>query len=313
MSSNKVVPVILSGGSGQRLWPLSRQQYPKQFLNLNGSQSILQQTLCRISDDRFSDPVLICNNEHRFLIAEQARDIGCTPRAIVLEPVGRNTAPAAALAAIMMLRDDPDALILLLPSDHVISDRDAFLSAIDLAIPAAHDGRLVTLGIDPNRAATGYGHIKKGRALSFDGCFEIEHFAEKPDRETAERFLAEGGYYWNSGIFLFSANAYIEALKSLRPDIYNACLTAVQSGKNDIDFFRLDADAFTACPSDSIDYAVMEHTSEGAVVPVSIGWNDLGSWDALWQIGERDQDNNVLSGDAIAYETQNSTYIVVAR
>lgn len=305
-TSSKIVPVILSGGAGQRLWPLSRQQFPKQFLGLNGHESMLQQTIQRVSDARFSPPLFICNDEHRFLVAEQARDIDCVPRAIVLEPVGRNTAPAAALAAVMVQMDDPDALILLLPSDHVIADVGAFLTALEIATAAADDGRLVTFGVEPDRAATGYGHIKKGEPLPYCGCFEIDRFTEKPDRETADRFLSEGGYYWNSGIFLFSARTYIETLRSLRPEILEPCENAVRDGKTDIDFFRPDAEHFSSCPSDSIDYAIMEHTKNGAMVPVNIGWNDLGSWDALWQIGERDQNNNVLTGDAIAHETSNS-------
>ncbi|MBO6518932.1 MAG: mannose-1-phosphate guanylyltransferase/mannose-6-phosphate isomerase [Rhodospirillales bacterium] len=303
----QIVPVILSGGAGQRLWPLSRQQYPKQFLKLNGEESMLQDTLRRLGGDDFSAALFVCNDEHRFLVAEQARAIGHRPRAIVLEPDGRNTAPAAALAALILAADDPDTLMLLAPSDHVIENTDAFLDAVDAAVPAAAEGRFVTFGIRPDRAATGYGYIKAGAPLpDAPACETISHFAEKPDRATAERYLAEGGYFWNSGIFLFRAGAYLDALGALRPDILEACRASVAAGRNDIDFFRPDPDAFAACPSQSIDYAVMEHTDLGAIVPVDMGWNDLGSWDALWHIGERDADGNVTSGDVITQGASNS-------
>lgn len=303
----QIVPVILSGGAGQRLWPLSRQQYPKQFLNLSGDESMLQDTMRRLGGAGFSSPLFVSNDEHRFLVAEQARAIGFQPQAIVLEPDGRNTAPAAALAALMLAANDPATLMLLAPSDHVIADTAAFLDAVSAAVPAAEQGRFVTFGIRPDRAATGYGYIKAGEPLAdAPGCSRISHFAEKPDLATAERYLEEGGYCWNSGIFLFRAGAYLDALGALRPDILEACQGSVKGGKNDIDFFRPDPDAFAACPSQSIDYAVMEHTDQGAMVPVDMGWNDLGSWDALWHIGERDGDGNVTSGDVITRGASNS-------
>ncbi len=302
-----IVPVILSGGAGQRLWPLSRQQYPKQFLDLAGDESMLQDTVRRVSGGGFAPAMFICNDEHRFLVAEQARAIDYAPRAIVLEPEGRNTAPAAALAALILAGDDPDRLMLLAPSDHVIEDTAAFLAAVTAARPAAEAGRFVTFGIRPTRPATGYGYIRAGLPLDgMPGCVDIDRFAEKPDRETAETYLADGGYYWNAGIFLFKAGAYLEALEKLRPDILDACRKSVAAGRDDIDFFRPDPAAFAACPSQSIDYAVMEHTEKGAMVPVDMGWNDLGSWDALWQIGVRDAGGNVIAGDVVAHETTNA-------
>ncbi len=303
----EIVPVILSGGAGQRLWPLSRQHYPKQFLNLDGDESMLQSTVRRLSGSAFAPALFVCNDEHRFLVAEQARAIGYEPRAIVLEPEGRNTAPAAALAALMLARDGAETLMLLAPSDHVIGDTAAFLDAVAAAVPAARAGRFVTFGIRPDRPATGYGYIREGAPLAdAPGCFAIDHFAEKPDRATAEAYLAGGNFYWNSGIFLFKAGAYLEALGALRPDILEACDKAVAGGGDDIDFFRPDPAAFAACPSQSIDYAVMEHTDQGAMVPVDMGWNDLGSWDALWQIGARDDQGNVIAGDVVAHDTANS-------
>ncbi|MCK5777425.1 MAG: mannose-1-phosphate guanylyltransferase/mannose-6-phosphate isomerase [Rhodospirillales bacterium] len=305
--NGKIVPVILSGGAGQRLWPLSRQQYPKQFLNLAGDESMLQDTIRRVSGADFEAAMFICNDEHRFLVAEQARAIEYAPRAIVLEPEGRNTAPAAALAALILVRDNPDSLMLLAPSDHVIEDSEAFRAAVTAALPAAEAGRFVTFGIRPTRPATGYGYIRAGLPLDgMPGCVDIGLFAEKPDRATAETYLADGGYCWNAGIFLFRAAAYLDALEKLRPDILNACRNAVSGGRDDIDFFRPDPEAFAECPSQSIDYAVMEHTDSGAMVPVDMGWNDLGSWDALWQIGEHDESGNVISGDVVAHETSNA-------
>ena len=300
-----IVPVILSGGSGQRLWPISRELYPKQFINLMSGQSLLQETAVRLSGTPFSAPMIVCNDSHRFLVAEHLRDAGIEPFAIVLEPSRRNTAPAAALAALILMRSDPDAMMLLAPSDHVIAKPEAFLAAIPKAFEAAALGKLVTFGIAPDRPATGYGYIQKGDAIdNIDGCFTINRFAEKPDAATAEKYIAEGNYYWNGGIFLFSAAAYIETLEGHRPDMVSACRKAIDNGRDDLDFFRPDTSAFESCEGESIDYAVMENTTIGAVVPVDMGWHDVGSWESLWLIGEKDADGNVTVGDVFSKDVK---------
>ncbi|MEE3052067.1 MAG: mannose-1-phosphate guanylyltransferase/mannose-6-phosphate isomerase [Pseudomonadota bacterium] len=307
MTAISIVPVILSGGSGQRLWPVSREHYPKQLINLVSNRSMLQETAERLSDGRFADPLVICNDEHRFIIAEQLREIGVTPESIILEPIGRNTAPAAALAALVLAEKNPDAIMLLAPSDHVIEDRDRFLSALDVAVPAAEKGMLVTFGVTPDHPATGYGYIKKSGALDgAEGCFAIDHFAEKPDAETAEQYHSAGTYLWNSGIFLFAAARYIEILEDRRPDIVSQCRRAVEGGREDLDFVPPDERSFEAGPADSIDYALMEGTTAGAVVPVDMGWNDLGSWAALWRLGEKDSNGNVRVGDVITKNVKGS-------
>lgn len=307
MTSKPIVPVILSGGFGQRLWPLSREHYPKQLIGLVSDLSMLQETAKRLRDSRFADPLVICNDEHRFIVAEQLRDAGIETQAIVLEPAGRNTAPAAALAALIIADDDPDSMMLVAPSDHVIQNPDRFLSAVDDAATAAGGGMLVTFGITPDRPATGYGYIKKGQAIDgVEGCFAIEIFTEKPDAETAAGYLSAGGYFWNSGIFVFSAQLYIETLQRLRPEMVEACRKAIDNGRDDLDFFRPDEAAFGACPAESIDYAVMEHATNGAVIPVDMDWHDVGSWASLWEIAEKDANGNVLIGDVIANDVDES-------
>ncbi len=302
-----IVPVILSGGSGQRLWPVSRELHPKQFINLMSERSLLQETAARLSGDAFSDPVIVCNDDHRFLIAEQLQGAGIEPEAIVLEPSHRNTAPAAALAALTLMRRDEGAVMLLAPSDHAITKPDAFMDAIAIAAGAAAAGKLVTFGVAPDRPATGYGYIKKGDAIDgIEGCFAIDRFAEKPDAATAQQYIAEGNYFWNGGIFLFSAANYIETLESLRPDMVAACRKAVDDGQGDLDFFRPKASAFEACDGESIDYAVMESTTDGAVVPVDMGWSDVGSWESLWLIGDKDDNGNVKTGDVVTEGVNNS-------
>ena len=302
-----IVPVILSGGSGQRLWPVSRELHPKQFVNLMSGQSMLQETAERLSGAPFSAPMVVCNESHRFLVAEHLRDTGIEAAAIVLEPSRRNTAPAAALAALILMRRDPDAMMLLAPSDHVIAKPEAFLAAISIAAEAAATGRLVTFGITPDRPATGYGYIQKGDAIEgIDGCFAIDRFAEKPDAATAADYIADGSYFWNGGIFLFSAATYIETLEQLRPEMVSACQKAVDEGRDDLDFFRPDTDAFEACKGESIDYAVMENTTAGAVVPVDIGWHDVGSWESLWLISDKDDNGNVTVGDVISENVRGS-------
>jgi mannose-1-phosphate guanylyltransferase/mannose-6-phosphate isomerase len=310
MSKGKVrdhiYPVVLSGGAGTRLWPMSRELYPKQLLALTAEESLLQETVRRVGDrDRFRAPVVVCNEEHRFIVAEQLRAIGVTPWSTVLEPFGRNTAPAAAVAALMLEEAEPGAVLLVMPSDHVIADGAAFHRAVMAGAGAAREGALVTLGVTPEEPETGYGYIEKGEALPrHSGCFRVSRFVEKPDSETARGLLAAGGWHWNSGIFLFAARSYLEELERLQPEIVVASRAALAAGRRDLDFFRLDRDAFKGSPSLSIDYAVMEHTARAAVVPVTMGWNDVGSWSALWQIGKKDRHGNVCVGDVIVQDVR---------
>jgi len=312
-------PVILSGGSGTRLWPMSRALYPKQLLALTGERSLLQETVLRAMGDAggdaggefgFAPPLIIANEEHRFIIAEQLREIGAVADALVLEPIGRNTAPAACVAALRLAAakaaGGPDAVMLVMPSDHVIGDLAAFHAAVGRAAAAARAGHLVSLGIRPERPETGYGYIAAGAPLDgAPGAFAVSRFVEKPDAETAERYLASGEYFWNSGIFLFPVALYLAEIGRLRPEMLAACKAALAGARSDSDFVRLDKAAFAECPSDSIDYAVMEHTKGAAVVPVGMGWSDLGSWDALWEMAARDERGNVLSGNVVAEATTN--------
>ena len=311
--SGAIHPVILSGGSGTRLWPMSRAHYPKQLLALVGEHSLLQQAALRVPRAAgFADPLVIANEEHRFIIAEQLRGIEVTAQALLLEPVGRNTAPAAAVAALLLVEADPQALMLVMPSDHAIEDVAAFQAAVQRAAIAARAGRLVTFGIHPERAETGYGYIERGKPLAGapagldDGVFKVARFVEKPDAATAERYVAAGDFFWNSGIFLFPAALYVSELARLRPDMLAACRQALESARSDEDFCRLDKAAFADCPADSIDYAVMEHTARAAVVPVAMGWSDLGSWDALWELADKDAAGNALAGNVIAEDSRNN-------
>ncbi|HTV78418.1 MAG TPA: mannose-1-phosphate guanylyltransferase/mannose-6-phosphate isomerase [Steroidobacteraceae bacterium] len=294
-----LIPVILSGGAGTRLWPLSRELYPKQLLALLGPRTMLQQTALRVSGLDCAAPVIICNEAHRFLVAEQLRALKVAPRAIVLEPFGRNTAPAIALAALAALRDSGsvDPLLLVLPADHVIRDTAVFQQAVRTALPAAEQGQLVTFGIVPNAPETGYGYIHRGAAQG--ALYAISRFVEKPDRARAQQFLDAGDYYWNSGMFLFRAGRYLAELTRLAPEIAAACRSAFESGRSDLDFTRVDADAFERCPSDSIDYAVMEKTAGAVVVPLDAGWSDVGSWSALHEASAADADGNVAHGDVL--------------
>jgi len=300
-------PVILSGGAGTRLWPLSRETYPKQLLALDTRRSMLQETALRVEGIEFAAPMIVCNDEHRFVVAEQLREIGVAPRSILLEPVGRNTAPAVAVAALALSVEDPEAVMLVLPSDHVIRDVGAFRAAAATAAAAAVGGAMVTFGIPAERPETGYGYIRRGAPLpGIDGCFIVDRFVEKPDPATAEAYLAEGGYDWNSGIFVFKAAAYLTELERRKPGLADRCRAALDGGRRDLDFFRLDAKAFAACESISIDYAVMEGARSAAVVPVTMGWNDVGSWSALWDVGEKSDCNNVCCGDVLIKDVKNS-------
>lgn len=298
-----MTPVVLSGGYGSRLWPLSREAYPKQFLPLVGTDTMLQTTWHRMSALATSAPIVVSNEDHRFMAAEQLREAGCTPSAILLEPVGRNTAPAIAVAALQAIADGADPLLLVLPSDHVVADAAAFRAAVTSAAPSAEAGKLVTFGIVPTAPETGYGYI---RAEAGDGVRAVAEFVEKPDAETAAGYLATGAYFWNSGMFLFRASRYLDELERHQPAMLAACKAAFAAAKRDPDFVRLDKAAFEACPSDSIDYAVMEKTSDAAVLPILVGWNDIGSWSALWSVAEQDGDGNAHHGDVIALDCRNT-------
>jgi mannose-1-phosphate guanylyltransferase/mannose-6-phosphate isomerase len=299
-----LVPVILSGGAGTRLWPASRESHPKQFLPLGGDVSLLQATWRRVAGvPGAGSPLVVGNEEHRFLIAEQLREVGAAPGPIVLEPVGRNTAPAIAAAALVAMDGGGDPLLLVLPSDHRIGDEPAFRAAIALARPAAEAGALVTFGIVPDAPETGFGYIK---AASGDGVRAVERFVEKPDAATARAYVESGEYFWNSGMFLFRASRLLEELGATRPAILAAVRAAVAGARRDADFLRLDKDAFAASPSESVDYAVMEHTARAAVVPLAAGWSDVGSWSALWQVSERDDEGNAFAGDVLALDTRDS-------
>ncbi len=309
--NNTIYPVILSGGSGTRLWPLSRASYPKQLLSLASAKTMLQATIERAAAlPGAHAPLLVCNQEHRFLVREQCIATGLTPAAIYLEPEGRNTAPAIALAALHLMHTDPEALLLVLPADHVIQDSAAFARAVSDASTAARAGYLVTFGIKATAPETGYGYIQSGVPLALGGhgptAYAVTGFVEKPDRVAAEQYLKEGGYTWNSGMFMFTAAHYLQELNTHRPDILAAATRAWHSRVQDLDFCRPGSADFLVCPADSIDYAVMQHTTRAAVVPVDIGWSDVGSWDSLWQIATKDNAGNVLQGDAFVAQTQNS-------
>jgi len=304
-----LIPVVLSGGSGTRLWPLSRELYPKQLLPLVGKGTMLQETLARLRGvDAVGEPVVVCNESHRFLVAEQLRAVNAKSQAIVLEPVGRNTAPAIAVAAMAAVtgksssaKAQDDAILLVLPADHVIRNVEAFQAAIAVGRKAAEQGKLVTFGVVPNKPETGYGYIK--RAAGSGPTFPIERFVEKPDLPTATQYVASKEYFWNSGMFMFRASTVLDELRSLAPQIYEACAQAFTAAKHDLDFTRLPAKEFGACPSDSFDYAVMEKTRHGVVVPLDAGWSDVGSWSALHEAIPGDASDNVSIGDVLVEDS----------
>lgn len=337
-----IVPVIMSGGAGTRLWPLSRELYPKQLLPLVNDATLLQETQLRLNGlQNLAEPLVVCNESHRFMVAEQLRQAGCPAGAIMLEPVGRNTAPAVVVAALQALGVGDDPILLVLPADHVIVDAETFRSAVVVGAELAEAGKLVTFGIVPTKAETGYGYIRADRACQLSSvichlektkdqgqrtndpavsvavtndqgqrtndsaAFPVAEFVEKPDLATAESYLASGDYYWNSGMFMFRASRYLEELEKFAPEMLACCREALEKAQRDLDFVRLDAEAFAACPKDSIDYAVMEKTAEAVVIPLDAGWSDVGSWSALWEVGQSDVAGNVVRGDVLTHDSRN--------
>jgi len=299
-----MIPVIMSGGSGTRLWPLSRKHKPKQFLALFGDNTMFQETLERLTGlDDIQSPIVVCNNDHRFMVAEQLQQLAVTNPTIILEPFAKNTAPALAIAALQAMASGNDPLLLVLAADHVIRDIPAFHQAINQAKREAEKGELVTFGIVPTSPNTGYGYIQAGEKNTVS---QVQAFVEKPDLETAINYIASGNYYWNSGMFLFKASTLIAELEKYSPDILSSCRDALAKGQSDLDFIRLDRGAFETCPADSIDYAVMEKTDKAMVVPLDAGWNDVGSWSSLWECAEQDEDRNVLQGDVMIDDVQNA-------
>lgn len=309
--SSTIFPVILCGGSGTRLWPVSRAMYPKQFIPFcrENDQSLLASTLRRLDPSGgFAEPTMMCHNDHRFLLQDEMARAGVLPREILLEPVSRNTAPAIVAAALSIAEHDPDGILAVMPSDHVVEDAGVFARAVSRAGDFARDGRFLLFGIKPASAHTGYGYIRKGAALNGaeDSPHQVAAFVEKPDRATAESYLAEGGYFWNSGIFILPVAAFIEEVEQRAPEILEAVRGAVARSEHDLGFRRLDAAAYAEAPNISIDYAVLEKTPRAAVMPLETGWSDVGSWSSVWEQGERDGDGNVVRGDAILLDTHNS-------
>ncbi len=303
-----IIPVILAGGSGTRLWPLSRELFPKQLINLYNQDTMIQNTILRLDGiEGMGAPMVICNEDHRFMTAEQLRLIDKDPMAIILEPVGRNTAPAIALAALKLLESNEDPIMLVLPADHVIEKTDAFHQAIATGERLAGQGNLITFGIVPSTPETGYGYIQKGEEIdSESNTCKIARFVEKPDLETAKAYLAANEYCWNSGMFMFKASTIVNEFQKYVPAMLELCKKAMAGGKTDLDFLRIDQAVFEQIEPDSIDYAVMEKTGHGAMIPLDAGWNDLGSFDALWRTGKQNDDANVLDGDVICHDVKNS-------
>ncbi|HFD6683407.1 TPA: mannose-1-phosphate guanylyltransferase/mannose-6-phosphate isomerase [Providencia alcalifaciens] len=300
-----LLPVIMAGGSGSRLWPLSRSLYPKQFISLTSKKTMLQETIARLKNVEHQPPLLICNEEHRFIVAEQLRQENFKHSGIILEPVGRNTGPAIALAAIKAMQNGDDPLLLVLAADHVIQDHASFTKSIEKAITSAEQGALITFGIVPTAPETGYGYIKKGNLVN-ESAFQVERFVEKPDLNTAEQYITSNEYLWNSGMFLFKASCYVNELKKHAPEILSSCELALKNSLSDLDFTRINAAIFEACPEDSIDYAVMEKADNVLVVPMDAGWSDVGSFSSLWEVSPKDRQSNVIIGDVLTENTRNS-------
>ncbi|MCQ4295831.1 mannose-1-phosphate guanylyltransferase/mannose-6-phosphate isomerase [Pseudomonas stutzeri] len=303
-----MIPVILSGGSGSRLWPLSRKSFPKQFLALTGEQTLFQQTVERLAFDGMQQPLLVCNKDHRFIVKEQlgARKLGV--QGLLLEPFGRNTAPAIGIAAMKLVEEGRDELLLVLPADHVIEDQKAFQRSLALATNAAENGEMVLFGVPPTRPETGYGYIKASQDANAglpDGIKRVAQFVEKPDEVRAQSYLESGDYFWNSGMFLFRASVFLEELKKHDPDIYDTCSLALERSVKHGEEILIDPATFACCPDNSIDYAVMEKTQLACVVPMSAGWSDVGSWSSIWDVHEKDENGNVLKGDVIAEDSRN--------
>ena len=300
-----IIPVILSGGAGTRLWPLSRSQYPKQFLSLAAQNTMIQETLLRLENIDVASPIVICNESHRFIVADQLAQINVKNPFIILEPLGRNTAPAIAAGALKAQSVDKDAVMVVLPSDHVIQNKDVLAAGVELACKTASEGFLVTFGITPTAPETGYGYIK-AEVKSGDSVFPLDKFVEKPNRETAQKYLDSGEYFWNSGMFVFKASTFLEELQQFEPEIFASVEAAYTKAAVDVDFIRLEKESFATSPSRSIDYAVMEKTTKGKVIPLDAGWNDVGAWSALWEVNQKDEHQNVIFGDVIAHNTTDS-------
>jgi mannose-1-phosphate guanylyltransferase/mannose-6-phosphate isomerase len=306
MTEHRIVPVILSGGSGTRLWPVSRESFPKQLWPLVSERTLMQETALRGTGPGFTPPIVVCNNEHRFLIAEQLRDAGISNSRIILEPVGRNSAPAIAAAAVLVAEENPDAVLWMMAADASIADTEALQVALAAAATAARAGYVVTFGMKPTAPEVGYGYIEIGDPLvQADGVYDVARFLEKPDAVTAARFVSGGRHLWNSGMFVFTARTLLQELEIHAPGVLPAVRQSVADRQDDLDFIRLGAEAFTACPSISIDYAVAERTTRAAVVPADLGWSDVGSWSALWELGAKDHKGNVAQGDVILDSAEN--------
>lgn len=307
-------PVILTGGAGSRLWPISREFYPKPLLPIYGEQTLLQDTAVRLNPViNVGDPLFVCNEEHRFLLAEQVRALGKEPEAILLEPEGRNTAPALTIAALYLVDKEADAVMVVMPADHVIPDQESFSAAVEQGGKLAEQGYLVTFGVVADRPETGYGYIRRGNQIGSSGVYRVDRFVEKPDQSTAQGYIDAGDYYWNSGIFLLRADRWLEEIGKFQPEMLAACKRAMSESSRDSDFVRVDKEAFLASPSDSIDYAVMEKTDRAAVVPLQTAWSDVGSFSSIWEISERDELGNVVRGDVLMHDTKDSLFMAENR